>query len=88
MASDEVLNMSLDDIISKNKERSGGGRRERGGDAPRKSRGGSSVRRAGSGREGGGKLASDSLRVVVKNTGAIRKPGASRGGRLQVDAAA
>ena len=88
MASDEVLNMSLDDIISKNKEKSGGGRRERGGDAPRKSRGGSSMRRAGSGREGGSKLASDSLRVVVKNTGAIRKSGASRGGRIQVDNAA
>lgn len=88
MASDEVLNMSLDDIISKNKEKSGGVRRERGGDAPRKSRGGSTIRRAGSGREGGSKLASDSLRVVVKNTGAIRKPGASRGGRIQVDNAA
>ena len=86
MASDEVLNMSLDDIISKNKDK--GGRRERGSDAPRKSRGGSSTRRAGSGREGGGKLASDSLRVVVKNTGAIRKSGASRGGRIQVDDAA
>ena len=88
MASDEVLNMSLDDIISKNKEKSGGGRRERDSDAPRKSRGGSSMRRAGSGREGGGKMASDQLRVVVKNSGAIRKPGATRGGRLQVDVAA
>ena len=85
MASDEVLNMSLDDIISKNKARSGGGRRERGGDAPRRSRGGSnSSRRAASDREGGSKLASDSLRVVVKNTGAISKPGAARGSRIQV----
>ena len=87
MATDEVLNMSLDDIISKNKTKSGGGRKERDGAAPRKNRGGSS-RRAGSGTEGGGKLASDMLRVVVKNTGAIRKPGGARGGRLQVDTAA
>lgn len=85
MASDEVLNMSLDDIISKNKVRSGGGRRERGGDAPRSTRGGSSSsRRAASDREGGSKLASDSLRVVVKNTGAISKTGAARGARIQV----
>lgn len=87
MASDEVLNMSLDDIISKNKTKIGGARRERGSDAPGKSRG-SGSRRAGSGREGGGKMASDMLRVVVKNTGGIKKSNGVRGGRDQVDTAA
>lgn len=80
--------MSLDDIISKNKSKVGGGRKERDDDGPKRNRGGSSSRRAGSGREGGGKLASDTLRVVVKNTGAIKKPGAARTARTQVDNAA
>ena len=37
---------------------------------------------------GGGKMASDMLRVVVKNTGAIKKSNGVRGGRDQVDTAA
>lgn len=82
----DVLNMSLDDIINKNKTKPGGKLRDREGDGGKRGRderkNGRKTAKAGT-RGEGRTLPIDSLRVVVKNSG-VSKAGGSRIGRGQV----
>ena len=81
----DVLSMSLDDIINKNKDKIGGRGKGGGGEDGKRSREDRSSRRpakAGS-RGGSGKLSIGGLRVVVKKSG-VSKAGGSRNARGQV----
>lgn len=82
----DVLSMSLDDIINKNKDKIGGKGRDRGGEDGKRSRENrnSSRRPAKAGSRGGsGKPSLGGLRVVVKNSG-VSKAGGARNARGQV----
>lgn len=82
----DVLSMSLDDIINKNKDKVGGRGKDRSGEDGKRSREdrNSSRRPAKAGSRGGsGKLALGGLRVVVKNSG-VSKAGGARNARGQV----
>jgi len=86
----DVLSMSLDDIINNNKGQSGRKKVDKESSRGRGSRGEKRPARAGGSeekgsRKGSTKLLSDSLRVVVTNSGGIRKGGRGRGAREQVD---
>ena len=73
----DILNMSLDDIIKKNKEEAGAKAvqgRERGGRA---------LRGGKAGGEGNGRPAPAQLKVSVRNAG-VRKAGSGRGRVLAV----
>ncbi|CAL8470923.1 g10465 [Coccomyxa elongata] len=81
----DVLSMSLDDIINKNKDKVGGKGRDRGGEDGKRSRedrkGSRRPAKAGS-TGGGGKLSLGGLRVVVRNSG-VSKAGGARNARGQ-----
>ncbi len=82
----DVLSMSLDDIINKNKSKTGGNVRAKDSDGSKRGRderkNGRKTAKAGT-RGEGRTLPIDSLRVVVKNSG-VSKAGGSRIGRGQV----
>ena len=73
----DILNMSLDDIIKKNKEEAGGKA------VPGRGRGGRARRGAEAGEEGNGRPAPAQLKVSVRNAG-VRKAGSGRGRVLAV----
>jgi hypothetical protein len=84
----DVLNMSLDDIINKNKNKVGGegkAKEREGGRKGRAENGKRPVRAGGSseGKRSLGRPTLDKLRVVIKNTG-VSKSFGGRGGRGQV----
>lgn len=83
----DVLSMSLDDIINKNKAKTGGKARDADGGEGKRSRderkNGRKPAKAGSKGGEGRKVPFDSLRVVVKSSG-ISKAGGSRISRGQV----